>query len=96
MTQAEIALYQSAINKWGIHSQLIKLMEECSELSVAASHVHFSGDISDIKLLNHLAEEIADVKNMIAQIEYGLCLSGLVEQHRSAKLARLKKRMEQR
>lgn len=56
-------ILQAAVDKWGIGSQLIMLMEECAELIQATSKTIRSDS------LNGLAEEIADVEIMLSQVK---------------------------
>lgn len=75
----------AAIDKWGIESQIILLMEECAELTVALSHKWRGQDVNVI-------EEIADVQIMLDTLKlvFG---EDEVKQAIRTKVARLKKRL---
>lgn len=59
-------VYQQAIERWGIDSQVNQLIEECAELIVALNHarrVSWDGAPAD-----HVVEELADVEIMLEQM----------------------------
>ncbi|MCK9463121.1 MAG: hypothetical protein M0R80_26155 [Proteobacteria bacterium] len=57
-------LLKSALDRWGIESQMDMLQEECAELIVAVNKVkRRKGDA-----IPNFLEEIADVEIMIAQM----------------------------
>ena len=78
-------------DKYGVSRQMYKLMEECGEL-VAASAKY---DPHDYRTGYHLAEEIADVRVMIEQIEYLLSIHGTVQEYMDHKVDRQIKRMRE-
>jgi NTP pyrophosphatase (non-canonical NTP hydrolase) len=57
---------KAAIKHFGVHNQTRKVMEECSELSMAASKIYDTNN--DFTVMN-LTEEIADVLVMIEQLK---------------------------
>ena len=59
---------QKAIKKWGQDAQLIKTIEELSELSKALCK-YLNSDNNVNGLLDNIAEEIADVEIMIEQLK---------------------------
>ena len=72
-----------AIEHYGVKDQMIKAMEECAELIVAIA----KNDLPNI------AEEIADVRIMIDQIEIILGIdTGMIRQ---GKLERLDRRIKE-
>lgn len=84
-------LYQRAHKLWG-KDQFIYLMEECAELQQAASKFY-----RDKGNLEDLAEEIADVEIMIAQMKVIFedeNLNRLIDEQKSVKLRRLGKRVK--
>lgn len=94
-------MFDRSIEAWGINSQLAMLAEEASELSVASLHMmRQSRDFNEI--LGHLAEEIADVEFMIAEIVYYFTnkkscqLVSLIAEHRKEKEARLIEKLKWR
>ena len=83
---SERALHEIA-DHYGTESQLNILQEECAELIQAVSKYR-RGESIDL-----LAEEIADVEIMIAQIKYLLCLNTLADIYVGKKIKRQKERM---
>lgn len=79
------SVYKQAIDKWGLKSQSIMLMEECAELIQAVSKLHRTGNP------NKIYEEIADVEIMIEQIKtfYGDVAEKEIEKHHKNKIERL-------
>lgn len=58
------------INRYGLDKQLDQLIEECGELVVAISkNKRYSRPGSSLDHYENLVEELADVKNLIEQIE---------------------------
>lgn len=82
MNKAELIKYIA--NRYGKEAQLIMLMEECAELIQASSKQLRRKD----KSINHLIEELADVRIMIEQIEYLYGIKNLVEDEMVFKLNR--------
>ena len=78
MTEQE--LYQAALNKWGIPSQIDMLLEECCEL-IHAAHKHNRGK------LNNLPEELVDASICIEQVKN--LFPGKFEAIKQQKLERL-------
>lgn len=64
--------YKKAVKKWGNDLQLTMLQEECAELIQAVSKVrrYGLGYQDDMKFIDNLAEEIADVEIMINQAKF--------------------------
>mgnify|MGYP000365568119 CR=1 FL=1 len=83
-------LYELAIKKWGRPAQLVKCAEECSELIKICCKISLGGPIH----FHNLAEELADVKIMIEQIEQAFNVEGYVEDYRQQKLEHLKSILE--
>lgn len=75
-------------NHYGLIHQLHKLLEECCELEEA-----IDGFLDSRDTIDHLQEEIADVKIMIYQIEYLLGKDNVVSNHADVKLERQIKRI---
>lgn len=85
----KIDILKNAIKKWGIDSQLDMLIEECAELIVALQHFKR-------RRINweDVAEEIADVKIMCAQMETFENITSLVSKIEMEKLKRLEERLK--
>lgn len=76
----ESVLYE-AIEHYGVEAQMTKAIEECGELIVAIAKMD----------INNIAEEVADVRIMLDQIEIMLGLdTGMIRQ---SKLERLNQRI---
>lgn len=86
-------IYLKAIEKWGCKSQYEMAQEEATELALAVrKHIRKN----NIETYTHLAEEIADVKIMIEQMEVinpSLRLS--VEEFMQKKIDRLERRVNE-
>jgi len=81
-------LYARAVAKWGQHAVLLKLAEECSELSSATVH-WVLGDLKPGPRYDDVLEELADVEIMLEQMRsLGMDWSG-VRQRKLDRLARL-------
>ena len=69
--QKEMQLYEAAVDKWGKRAQVLKAIEEMSELSQALLKLIFHEDFGtgnrDEIMLN-IAEERADVEIMLNQL----------------------------
>ena len=57
-------LYQKAMELWGIHSQMIKMIEEMSELTTELCY-----ELYDKGSIEAIMEELADVEIMLEQIK---------------------------
>lgn len=75
--------YKIIAEHYGKEVQIIKTIEECAELIQALA----KGDFENV------AEEMADVKIMLAQLEYLLGNSRKVQKYTAQKLARQFDRM---
>ncbi|WP_456474094.1 hypothetical protein [Candidatus Pyrohabitans sp.] len=89
----EEKLYRMAIEKWGIESQLLMLIEEMAELTHVISK-GFRGQANTFKLI----EELVDVEIMLEEIKIALRIEGnknpsfnadLYTQEKGRKLKRL-------
>jgi hypothetical protein len=88
----EKELFKKSIELWGEGTQMAMLAEEASELAVAALHMCRARKDN---CYDNLAEEIADVEFMIAEMKYVFPnLWFDVLQHRKAKRARLENIIE--
>lgn len=87
MNQQKVNIIAST---YGIDNQLRQLQEECGELIVAVNKLFRN---KDHKALDSMFEELADVKIMIAQIEFLTCSENSVDEHVNAKLDRQLERL---
>lgn len=76
-------------NIYGLERQIYKLIEECGELVTAAAKY----DPHDYRTGYHLAEEMADMKVMLEQVEYLLNIHGTVQEYMGEKINRQIRRM---
>lgn len=81
-----------AVALFGITSQAHKAIEELAELQVAISHFLDGRQGSEIRI----CQEIADVEIMCQQMRLWFDPYGLVDQHKSMKLDRLRAMVEHR
>lgn len=102
MSEAKI---QRIFKHYGEQSQLIKTQEELKELDDAIQKlVELRSQGTDTRttffhtkrdfLKDHIAEELADVRIMLEQIEYGLGIGKRCADWREFKIQRQLKRME--
>lgn len=82
-------IYQQALETYGGQLQTIVCMEEMSELQKELCKYERGEDN-----VEHIAEEIADVRIMLDQMVIMHDCETLVEAYKSAKLARLKERLD--
>ena len=87
----ETEIYAAALDKYGPAAQFIVALEELSELSkeLAKCLRENPSDPGKAARRPQVAEEIADVRNMLAQVEYIMGLETVVEDIRVDKLRRL-------
>ncbi len=82
-------LLKQAIEKWGSGPQLDMAVEEAAELIVAIQHLKRGRVTWDV-----VAEEIADCKIVLAQIELIANLGSVVDAKEMEKLKRLEERLK--
>ena len=85
-------LFQAAIDKWGKALQLVMVLEETAELQKEVCKL-IRGDWSSSRMDN-VAEEIADVRLCVDQLEYMCGIRAKVDIERNLKLKRLEKLLE--
>ena len=79
-------LYKACAEKWGVESQILMAIEECSELSVELCH--FMRNIKEASVAT-ISDEIADVEIMIEQLKYMFNNYSKVEEVKNRKYYRL-------
>ncbi len=82
-------ILQWAVTKWGNEAQTKMVLEEMSELQKEICKMWRGKDNRDA-----IADEIADVEIMLEQLKLILEIEDEVCQYRTAKLARLQRRLE--
>ena len=88
----ESRVYSAAIEKWGASAQILMVFEEMSELQK-----ELCKNARGKKNLAEIAEEIADVEIMLAQLKLIFGCAELVQEHKEhkeRKIARLAARLE--
>jgi len=83
-----IQLYKNMIDRFGLDTQLVVLLEELSELQLVITR-YLRGRYNKNDLINLCAEEIADVLIMIEQLLYALNFNNLVSDWKKLKIKRL-------
>lgn len=91
-------LFRQAVDTFGADHQMVKAMEELSELSVAiAKYMECTGDVDARArdfLRENVSEEMADVEIMLAQLKIMLENSGEVAAWRLRKRKRLERTID--
>ena len=78
-----------ALDAWPVEDQIMMVYEEMAELQKALCKNYRGKDNED-----HIAEEIADVEIVLAQLKIIYNCEDRVEQYHEKKLNRIKKRLE--
>lgn len=94
--RAEEEILKSAIDKWGTDIQALMLIEEMSELTKALIKYWRN---QEINLFDHIAEEVADVEIMLAQLKIifeGMAIDTAVKEYKQIKLMRLEQRLNEK
>ncbi|MEW6708293.1 MAG: hypothetical protein AB1403_00590 [Candidatus Riflebacteria bacterium] len=85
-----------AMERFGLHQQMLKLIEELGELTRAASRwLNESIDEYDIDIEENLCEEIADVEIVLDQVKSQLS-HDMLSYQRQRKLRRLQEILEKK
>lgn len=100
MTSKEIM--QKAINTYGVENQMIKTIEELSELSQALCksivRLNYTKEKTsledDLKSVDNIFEEIADVEIMLEQCKIMFQCDKEVNEWKQEKIKRLERRLE--
>lgn len=67
--ETEKLICKKAVNTFGEHSQMIKCVEECSELQRAIARTILDQPIGTVQPKNNFVEELADVEIMLQQMK---------------------------
>ena len=87
----EIAIYDAALEAWGLVPQGLMLAEECSELSVAV--LQWLRGRKELDGEDGLIQEMVDVDIMLGQIKRAINNESKWQEWREFKLNRLKGRL---
>lgn len=85
----ELNVLKSAVNSFGLETQMNQLTEECGELIAAVNHFRRGRACSRAELV----EEMADVYIIIEQIIFGIDYSAGFNDSISRKIVRLDSRL---
>lgn len=88
-TKKEWETLEAAVSTWGQDAQAKMLLEEMAELQKEICKAWRGKDNID-----HIAEEVADVEIMLAQIKLMFGIDASVNIYRDAKLERLRLRLQ--
>ena len=67
--ETEKSICKRAVNTFGEHSQMIKCVEECSELQRAIARTILDHPIGTVQPKDNFVEELADVEIMLQQMK---------------------------
>ena len=67
--ETEKSICKRAVNTFGEHSQMIKCVEECSELQRAIARTILDQPIGTVQPKDNFVEELADVEIMLQQMK---------------------------
>lgn len=81
-------IYEQAINKWGVYSQILMAIEELAELQVELAKL-LNGRVPAANIIT----EMADVEIMMEQLKVMHGFHRAVEEEKQRKLARLEQRL---
>ncbi|MBC8589348.1 hypothetical protein H8707_14105 [Tissierellaceae bacterium BX21] len=84
----EKEIYKRALDKWGTELQIVMVFEEVAELQKELSKC-LRGKDNRLEI----AEEIADVEIMLAQMKILFGIHEAVERHKEYKIKRLEERL---
>lgn len=82
-------LFRKSRKLWGLPSQILMLVEELNELSVASLHL-LRNNKPKKESREKFAEEIADVEFMLEEMKHYFDNSGLITFYKQRKEARLR------
>ena len=95
MNKENLEFYKECIDIWGVDAQIKMCIEEMSELTKEFCKYYRKGEMDcDPEIKSHICEEIADVQNMIDQMQLIFGIDE-VEKIREYKIERTKKRLKE-
>ena len=87
--------YKKFLNEWGYDAQSLMCIEEMSELTKELCKYYRKGEMNcDGELKDHICEEIADVQNMVDQLQY-IFGEEKVDKYRDYKIGRTNKILDE-
>lgn len=87
------AVYDEALDKWGLRNQFLVAIEEMSEVQKAITKLVRASEDNHEDALNNLVEEIADATIMLEQLRYFYRMDEKVDEMMDKKILRLKERI---
>ena len=94
MEKKYLNIYQECIDVWGEDAQIKMCIEEMSELTKELCKNYRDNFKNTPEQIDHICEEIADVQNMVDQMQH-IFGAEKVDEYREAKLARTKLRLDE-
>ena len=95
MEKKYIDNYKKCIEVWGIDAQIKMCIEEMSELTKELCKYYRKGEMNcDAELKDHICEEIADVQNMVDQLQF-IFGEEKVDEYRDYKIDRTNKILDE-
>ncbi len=93
MIEENVEFYQRCIDVWGEDSQIKMCIEEMSELTKELCKNWRSSHKDTQEQVDHICEEIADVQNMVDQLQVIFGIEK-VEKYRKEKIKRTQKLLD--
>ena len=94
MVEKNLEFYQECIDVWGEDAQIKMCIEEMSELTKELCKNWRKSTKDTPEQIEHICEEIADVQNMIDQMQLIFGIEK-VEKYRKDKIERTQKRLDE-
>ena len=94
MESKNLEFYKRCIDVWGEDAQIKMCIEEMSELTKELCKNWRKPKMNTPEQIEHICEEIADVQNMICQMQL-IFGSEKVEKYRIEKIERTQKRLDE-
>ena len=95
LTDSQINLMQTALDKWGLSAQAGQTVEECAELIVALQK-QFNRESSP-ETVDNIIDEMADVEMMLAQLRLAFYVDDEMYSKRiDSKFEKLKRYLEEK
>ena len=94
MVNENKGFYQRCIDVWGEDAQIKMCIEEMSELTKELCKNWRKGKTGTPEQIEHICEEIADVQNMVDQMQM-IFGEEMVEKFRQEKINRTQKRLDE-
>ncbi|MBQ8424642.1 MAG: hypothetical protein IJX17_01315 [Clostridia bacterium] len=95
MEKRYLETYEKCLSTLGCNSQILMCIEEMSELTKELCKFYRQGEMNcSVELKNHICEEIADVQNMVDEMQFIFGIEK-VDEIRKQKIDRVEKRLKE-